>query len=181
MIGLARAGYPSDVDEKVDEVAVPAPRAPATQVVVLPAQRARLGRGPVIFALLSLVLAVVAGAVYMLHRSTAPPELTPEQTVNEFLTAVFLAEDPARAGAVVCAGWSGQDAVDRTTNQIETGAHVSWSQIRLVAIGDTTASATARIGQRLPDDKQPSLFQEWRFLLKKEKGWRVCEARPLVN
>ena len=182
MIRLARAGYSSGVDEKVDEVVAPASPAPTqTQVIVLPARRGPLGRGPVIFALLSLVLTLGAAAVYVLHRGTAPPELTPEQTVNEFLTAVFLAEDPARAGAVVCAGWSGQDAVDRTTNQIETGAHVSWGQIRLVAIGDTTASATARIGQRLPDDKQPSLFQEWRFLLKKEKGWRVCEARPLVN
>jgi hypothetical protein len=182
MIGLAGAGYSSGVDEKVDEVVAPAsPAAAPTQVVVLPVQRAPLGRAPVIFALLSLILVIGAGAVYVLHRSTAPPELTPEQTVNEFLSAVFLGEDPNRAAAVVCSGWSGQDAVDRTTKEAESGAHVSWDQIRLVAISDTTASATARIGQRLPDDKQPSVVQEWRFQLKKENGWRVCEAGPLGN
>ena len=148
---------------------------------MLPAQRAPLGRAPVVFALLSLVLALGAGAGYLLHRSAAPPELTPEQTVTEFLSAVFLSADPDRAGAIVCAGWSGQDAVNRTTAEAETGAHVSWDQVRLVAIGDTTASATARIGQRLPDDTRPSVFQEWRFQLKKENGWRVCEARPLAN
>jgi hypothetical protein len=140
-----------------------------------------MGRAPVIFVLLSLVLALGAGAVYVLQRSTAPPELTPEQTVTEFLSAVFNSADPVRAGAVVCEGWSGQDAVDRTAQQVETGSHVSWDQVRLVAIADTTASATARLGQRLPDDKQPSLFVEWRFQLKKENGWRVCEARPLAT
>jgi hypothetical protein len=186
MIGLAPAGYSSGVDEKVDTAVAPASPAPVsgaapTQVIMVPVQRAPMGRAPVIFALLSLVLALGAGAVYVLHRSAAPPELTPEQTVNEFLSAVFLSADPGRAGSVVCAGWSGQDAVDRTTQQIETGAHVSWDQVRLVAITDTTASATARIGQRLPDDTRPSLFVDWRFQLRKENGWRVCEARPLAT
>src|SRR5215472_16003031 len=125
MIRFARAGHSSGVDEKVDEVVAPASPGPTlTQVVMVPTRRAPLGRAPVIFALLSLVLSVGAGSVYLLHRSTAPPELTPEQTVNEFLSAVFLAEDPARADAVVCAGWSGHDAVDRTTKQVEAGAHV---------------------------------------------------------
>jgi len=188
MIGLARAGYSSGVDEKV--VAAVAPSSPApvsgaapTQVIVLPVQRAPMGRAPVIFALLSLVLAVGAGAVFVLHRSAAPAELTPEQTVNEFLSAVFLSADPGQAGAVVCAGWSGQDAVSRTTQQVESGAHVSWDkdQVRLIAIADTTASVTAQLRQRLPDDKQPSLSVEWQFQLKKENGWRVCEARPLVD
>jgi len=186
MIGLARAGYSSGVDEKVVAAVAPASPAPVsgaapTQVIVLPVQRAPMGRAPVIFALLSLVLALGAGAVYALHRSTAPPELTPEQTVTEFLSAVFLSADPGRAGAVVCAGWSGQDAVDRTTQQVEAGAHVSWDNVRLIAIADTTASATAQIRQRLPDDKQPSVSVEWRFQLKKENGWRVCEASPLAN
>jgi hypothetical protein len=185
MIELARAGYSSGVDEKMDVAVAPASPAPVsgagtTQVIVLPAQRAPLGRAPIVFALLSLVLAVGAGAVYFVHRSTAPAELTPEQTVNEFLSAVFLSADPARTGAVTCEGWSGQDAVARTTQQIETGAHVSWDEVKLVAITDTTATATARIGQRLSDDTRPSLFQDWRFQMKKEKGWRVCEARPLA-
>ena len=180
MIGFASAGYSSGVDEKVDEAVAPASPAPATtQIIVLPAQRTRLGRGPVIFALLSVVLVLGAGAVYAVKRSTAPPALTPEQTVNEFLSAVFLAADPARTSAVVCAGWSGQDAVSRTTGEVEPGAHVSWEQVRVVSVSDTDASATARLGQRLADDNRPSQFTEWQFELKKEQTWRVCEAGPI--
>ena len=180
MIGLASAGYSSDVDEKVDEAVAPASPAPTTtQIIVVPARRAPMGRGPVIFALLSLVLVLGAGVVYVVHRSTAPPALTPEETVNEFLSAVFLAADPARAGAVVCTGWSGQDAVSRTAAVVEPGAHVSWEQIRVVSVSDTDASATARLGQRLADDNRPSLFTEWQFQLKNENGWRVCEAGPV--
>jgi hypothetical protein len=182
MIGFASAGYSSVVDEKVDEAVVPASPAPATtQIIVLPAQRTPMGRAPLIFALVSLVLVLGAGVVYALHRSTAPPELTPEQTVNEFLSAVFLAADPARTSAVVCAGWSGQDAVTRTTAQVEPGAHVSWEQVRVVSVSSTDASATVRVGQRLAGDNRPSVFSEWQFQLKKEQTWRVCEAAPIGN
>jgi hypothetical protein len=180
MIGLASAGYSSGVDEKVDEVVAPASPAPVTtKIIMLPARRGPLGRAPVIFALLSLVIVLGAAAVYAVHRSTAPPRLTPEQTVNEFLSSVFLAADPTRAGAVVCTGWSGQDALTRTTAEVEPGAHVSWEQVRVVSVSDTDASATARLGQRLADDNRASLFNEWQFQLKQENGWKVCEAGPV--
>jgi hypothetical protein len=146
---------------------------------VLPVRQAPLGRGPIIFVLASLLVALVAGAAYIVQRVTAPPELTPEETVNNFLAAVFLAQDPARVGTYICASWDGQDAVDRTTKEVEPGAHVSWDQLRIVSTSETEASATARLGQRLADDTRPSIFRQWRFQLKKEKGWRVCEARPV--
>jgi hypothetical protein len=180
MIEVACAGYSSDVDEKVDEAVAPASPAPATtQFIVVPARRAPLGRGPLIFAMVALIVVLGAGVVYVIHRATTPPQLTPEQTVNEFLSSVFLAADPTRTGSVVCAGWSGQDAVTRTTNEVEPGAHVSWEQVRVASVSDTEASATARLGQRLADDNRPSLFTEWHFQLKNENGWRVCEAGPI--
>ena len=146
---------------------------------VLPVRQAPLGRGPVIFALISLLVALVAGGAYVVHRMTAPPELTPEETINGFLSAVFLVGDPARVGDFICSSWDGQDAVDRTTKEIEPGAHVSWDQLRIVSTTDADASATARLGQRLADDTRPSIFKQWRFELKKESRWRVCEARPV--
>ena len=152
---------------------------PTRVVTVLTVERAPMGRAPLIFAVLSLVVALGAGAAFLIHRTTAPPLLTPEETVSGFLSAVFLAEDPVKAGEFTCAGWSGQDAINRTAQHTEPGSHVSWDQVRTVFVTEEKASATARIGQRLSGDNRPSLFKEWQFSQKYEKGWRVCEARPI--
>jgi len=137
-----------------------------------------MGRAPIIFAVVSLVVALAAGGIYLIRQVTAPPALTPEQTVDQFLSAVFLTNDPARVAPLVCSSWSGQEALDRTAKQIEAGIHVSWADIRVVSASDTEVNATALLGLRQADDKQPSAFKQWRFGLKKEKGWRVCDASP---
>jgi hypothetical protein len=153
----------------------------STMVVIpggVPGQRKPMGRAPVIFAIASLVVALVAGGIYVLRQVNAPPALTPAQTIDQFLSAVFLADDPTRVAPLVCSSWSGQEAFDRTSKQVGPGVHVSWADIRIVTTSDTEVSATALLGLRQADDKQPSAFKQWRFGLKKEKGWRICDASP---
>jgi hypothetical protein len=144
-----------------------------------PAGRGR-GRAPIVFAVIGVLVALVAGGAYVFRQTTAPPERTPQETVVEFLSAVFLAADPQRTDSVVCQNWSGADAVTRTAKEIPGGAHVSWDDLNIVSQSESKVTVKARLGLRLPDDRQPSSFEQWRFNLIQEHGWRVCEARPLT-
>jgi hypothetical protein len=139
-----------------------------------------IGRTPLIFAIVGVVIALVAGGVYFYREASSPPTLTPEETITEFLAAVFLANDPARVGAVVCASWDPVDALTRTTKEIEADARVSWDEVRVLSSTQDRVSARARLGLRLRDDTKPTLFRQWRFSLVNENGWRVCEARPFI-
>jgi hypothetical protein len=145
-----------------------------------PESSTRRGRAPLIFAIVGVVIALAAGGLYFVTRPGARARLTPEGAVQEFLSAVFLAGDGQRVGAVICASWDPSDAMARTTKEIEQGAHVSWDQVAVVATNGNKASAKARLGLRLRDDTQPSLYRQWRFSLVDESGWRVCEARPFT-
>ena len=138
------------------------------------------GRAPLIFAVIGVLIALAAGGVYVFRQTTAPPPRTPEQTVTEFLSAIFLAADAQRAEGVVCQSWSGEDAVARTLKEIPTDAHVSWDGLNIVSQSETKVTVRARLGLRLRDDNKPSAFEQWRFNLVQENGWRVCEARPLT-
>lgn len=146
----------------------------------LPEARGTLPRGPIIFAVVTLVVAVLAIGAYFLRQEVAPPALTPEETVRSFLSGVFLAKDPARLESVVCSDWDPTDAITRTNKEIEADAHVSWDEVQILSSSEQRASARARLGIRLADDSQPSVFRQWRFSLVNEGGWRVCEARPYV-
>jgi hypothetical protein len=155
----------------------PSPKA-ATIEVPIAVRRAPIGRMPVMFAVISLVIALLAGGAYLIRQLNAPAALTPTQTIDQFLSAVFLANDPTRVAPLVCSSWTAEDAVDRTTKQVDTTSHVSWDQIRIVTSSDQEVSATARIGLRRDGDNRPSSFKQWRFELKNERGWRVCDASP---
>jgi hypothetical protein len=137
-------------------------------------------RVPRVFAIVGVVVALVAASLYLFTRADAPPRLTPEETVREFLSAVFLSGDVQRVAAVTCASWAAADAITRTTREIQDGAHVSWDNVIIVTSSADRASATARLGLRLRDDTQPSLHQQWRFNLVNENGWRMCDARPVT-
>lgn len=140
----------------------------------------RTGRGPLIFAIVGVAVALLAGGAYVYRQATAPPPLTPEETVREFLAAVFLAGDPTRVGTVVCASWKPEDAIDRTRKEIGADISVSWDQISVSVSDERRATVRARVGLRFKDDVRPAAYQQWRFDLVKENGWRVCDARPFV-
>lgn len=180
--------YPSGVSEDqspAPSAAQPEPPSREIRIVVPPQLMMRPagrghGRAPIVFAVIGVIVALAAGGVYVFRQSTAPPARTPQETVVEFLSAVFLAADPQRADNVVCRNWSGVDAVTRTTKEIPAQAHVSWDDLNIISQSDSKVTLKARLGLRMPDDRQPSSFQQWRFNLVQENGWRVCEARPLI-
>jgi hypothetical protein len=120
------------------------------------------------------------GGAYIYKQAVTPPPRTPEETITEFLTAVFLAKDATRVSAVVCASWDPVDALERTAKEVDARATVSWDEIRLLSATEDRVSARARLGLRLRDDNQPAFYRQWRFSLVQENGWRVCEARPFV-
>ncbi len=137
-------------------------------------------RAPLIFALVGVVIALAAGGLYALNRSAAPPTMTPEETIREFLAAVFLANSADRVKMVVCASWDPADALSRTAREIDGDTRVSWDEVRVLSATDDRINARARLGLRRSGDIQPSSYRQWRFSLVNEDGWRVCEARPFI-
>jgi hypothetical protein len=158
---FASAGYSSGVSR-------PVPR------------KRRHGRAQLIFAIAGVVLALGGVAAYFIHQRTGPPARSPQDTVTEFLSAVFLSRDASRVAPVVCSSWDPTDAVTRTAKEVPAEAHVSWDQFAVVASSDTKMTMRARLALRLPDDVRPSSYEQWRFSLVKEQRWRVCEARPFI-
>jgi hypothetical protein len=131
----------------------------------------------VIFAVVGVVVALVATCTYV-YQQAAAPRLTPEETVERFLSAVFVANSSERLDGLVCGNWDVEEAMTRTLNQVSTGTRVSWDQIRVVSSDERRATLSANVGLRFRDDVRPSAYQQWHFTLVNENGWRVCEARP---
>lgn len=165
------------MDDLANEVSeAPKPR-PATVVPGPPAPpRARF---PLIFAIIGLVLALVAGAFYAYRELTTPPPRSAEDTVRAFLAAVFVDASPEQVGHVVCRGWDPVDALARTAGEVGTHVDVSWDEFRAVAESADRVTIMTRLGFRVPDEARPTTYRQWRFNLVDEDGWRVCEARPL--
>jgi hypothetical protein len=130
-----------------------------------------------IFAVVGIAVALVMGGIY-LARQTATPRLTPEETVDGFLGAVFLTSSADRLSRFVCGNWDPDDALSRTSKQVDAAARVSWDEIRVVSSDGSRANLRARLGLRLRDDVRPAVYQQWHFTLVNEDGWRVCEAQP---
>jgi hypothetical protein len=133
----------------------------------------------VIFAVLGVIVALVTIGYYVQREAEKPAALTPEETVNRFLGAVFLSADPQNVAAAVCSNWGPAEAITRTTSAVPQGAHVSWSELKVVTSTEDRVTVRGVLGIRLADDSRPSSFAQWRFTLVDEDGWRVCEARPL--
>jgi hypothetical protein len=174
---------PSPSEPSSPEPSLPSPQ-PSSLVRPLPVRRPVRGRGnraAVVFAAVGVLLAVAAMVGYLVRPSTGASSGTPEDAVREFLGAVFVGHDPARVGKVVCSGWNPDEAIARTVAGVDTDARVSWDQVSVVSTDRTHAYVRARLGLRFPDDKQPSVFHEWRFSVVDESGWRVCEARPFAS
>ncbi len=132
-----------------------------------------------IFAVLGVIVAIVAIGYYVQREAEKPATLTPEETVSTFLGAVFLSADPQKVAPVVCSNWAPAEAITRTTSAVPQGAHVSWSEVKVVTSTEDRATVRGVLGIRLAGESRPSSYAQWRFTVVHEDGWRVCEARPL--
>ena len=130
----------------------------------------------------SLALAALSvGAFVLLRQPGTEPARTPEETVREFLSAVFLAESPERTAAVICNSWAPADAIERTSAGVPRDVRVSWDEFAVVTSDAERTTIRARLGLRQRDDLRPDSYEQWRFHLVEQDGWRVCEARPFVD
>ena len=141
-------------------------------------QRSTTTWQPLIFAIVSVAVALAVAGLYLFGQASAPPRLTPEETVDRFLSAVFVANNSERLDGLVCANWDAEDALTRTVSQVGAGTRASWDEIRVVSSDARRATLRARVGLRYQDDVRPAAYQQWHFSLVNEGGWRVCEARP---
>jgi hypothetical protein len=138
----------------------------------------------VAFAVLGIVAGLVAGGtIYYREFYNKPAEVvTPEQTVEQFLTAVFREfTDPSKTAAVVCPGWDPADAIVSTRAEVPTGATVGWRDVRLMNGTDQRAVVGATITLTPFADTEPSDFESWSFsvVASGDDGWRVCAASPI--
>ena len=135
------------------------------------------------FAILGVMAGLVAaGTIYYREFYNRPATVvSPEQTVDQFLTAVFTNfTDPAQTAAVVCSGWEPADAILGTRAEVPTGAKVGWQDIQLLNATNTRATVAATITLTPFADEEPSDFKSWSFGLVAQDGWRVCQAGPVA-
>jgi hypothetical protein len=140
-------------------------------------------RTPLVFAILGLLAAAIAGGTYYYRelRHTSSTR-TPEATVAGFLTEVFAPKpDQQKLAGLVCDGWAPQDAVKQTTDQIPNGARVGWQDINLVSTDNDHAIVVATITLTPFQDGDPSDFHPWRFSLIDQNDWKVCGAHPVAG
>jgi hypothetical protein len=137
----------------------------------------------VTFAVVALLIAGGTIAVYATRPKPAANAVnvgTPDTAVRAFLSAVFLGDDASRLAPVVCSTWSPADALSRTRSMVDAQAKVSWDDLLVITTEPDRVTMTARLGLRLPDDVQPSVYQQWHFTVVNEQGWRVCDASPVA-
>jgi hypothetical protein len=143
---------------------------------------ARRSRVPAAFAVLGILAALTAGgALYYndVYRTSAGN--SPETVVGKFLTAVFATPpDLAGVGAAVCDSWDPASAVKHVTSQIPADAKAGWKDIQRMTTDTGSVVVEATITLTPFADQDPSDFEGWTFNLVDQKGWRVCEARPIV-
>lgn len=157
------------------------------QFVAVPRKprRAWTNRMAVIFAVVAVLIAGGVVTLYATHgqpAATTPADVgTPDTAVRAFLSAVFLGDDASRLASVVCSTWTPTDALIRTKSMVAADAKVSWDDLRVITTESDRVTMTARLGLRLPDDVQPSVYQQWHFTVVKEQGWRVCDASPVAS
>jgi hypothetical protein len=139
-------------------------------------------RVPAVFAVLGILAAlIVGGTVYYTQFYKVASGDTPEQVVGKFLTAVFADKpDNAQVGALVCDNWDPAAAVQKTRGNIRANAHVSWQDIIRLSTGEGRVVVEATITVTPIGDEDPSTSKGWAFDVVDERGWRVCEARPIV-
>ena len=177
----AQSGTTESQSQPAEAPAQPPAQAPAPRLVVVPGPKRSLGRAPLVIAVVGIVAALTAAGLLYLRNRAEPQMRTPEATVQEFLAAVFLAEDPQRVAEVVCTSWDPIDAIERTTGAVSPDVRVVWDGIGVVTTEPGRITVRARLGLREADEVRPSEMVQWRFTLVDQDGWRVCEARPLVG
>jgi hypothetical protein len=145
-----------------------------------PPRRSRrtISRGKLLLIILVVggVLAVTgAGIAFLLYnRATEVNRSTPTIAVHQFLNAVFVERDDDRAKLFTCREWTVQRS-DEARGRFDPEVKVKWEDVTEESRQGKQAVVTARLQllwQGFAD------FQQWRFEVVEDSGWRVCGAGP---
>jgi len=121
-----------------------------------------------------LVLAAGGVGLFVYDRATAIDRSTPAASVQQFLTAVFVEEDPTRVALFLCPSFKVADAMGRARELVGTDAKPS---VGTVVVSDQSlndATVAVRITLRYPGDFEPSGEENWIFHMSSLNGWLVC-------
>jgi flagellar basal body-associated protein FliL len=144
----------------------------------MPPRRRGLSRKRLLLIILIVgAVLVVTGAgtaFFLYNRATEVNRGTPTVAVHQFLSAVFVERDDNRTKLFTCSEWTKQRS-DEARARFDPEVKVKWADVTQQSRNGKQAVVTAQLQllwQGFAD------FQQWRFDVVEDNGWRVCGAGP---
>jgi hypothetical protein len=129
----------------------------------------------IILAVVGVFVLVAGGVGFVLYnRATEINRSTPTVAVDQFLGAAFVDKDNDRVRLFACPQWT-EDRTREIQGRFDPEVKVTWGSIVVQSRQGHQAVAIARmrlVFQGFVD------FQDWRFEVVEDNGWRVCSAGP---
>jgi hypothetical protein len=138
----------------------------------------------VVIGVLSVLGSIGAVVAYRLYDNyTKPDQSAPDVTVNNYLQFYMADRNDVRAKALTCSDTSKlaeltalrTDLAERE-QRFQTTFRVKWGPLDVREHGDTAEVFVDLIISTRINDLTQSGRQSWRFVTRRENGWRVCEA-----
>lgn len=127
-----------------------------------------------------------AGVAFLAYRdATEPDRSSPAVAADSYLRAYLVDRDDVLAGQYSCADSNLSRMTDLREDlalreqRFNTKFTTTWGALNVVTTNEEAAEVG--VGLRISasvDGHQQSDIQSWKLVVKKEDGWRVCEARP---
>jgi hypothetical protein len=132
--------------------------------------------------LLLMILIVVgtlaasgAGAAFLLYdRATKIDRSTPAVAVDQFVHATFVDKDDDRVELFTCPQWTRARTAE-VQEQFDSEVKVTLASVAVESQQEQQAVVMARMRLVFRDFVD---FQDWRFEVVEDNGWRVCGAGP---
>jgi hypothetical protein len=132
--------------------------------------------------LLLIILIVVgtlaasgAGAAFLLYdRATKIDRSTPAVAVDQFVHATFVDKDDDRVELFTCPQWTRARTAE-VQEQFDSEVKVTLASVAVESQQEQQAVVMARMRLVFRDFVD---FQDWRFEVVEDNGWRVCGAGP---
>ncbi len=143
----------------------------------------RRGRSAIPRGKLVLIILIVGGllavagagtAFFYYNRATEIDRSTPTVAVHQFLRAAFFDKDDDRVKLFTCPQWT-KERTAEVRGRFDPDIKVTWENVAVQSSREEQALVTARmrlVFQGFVD------FQDWRFEVIEDRGWRVCGAGP---
>jgi hypothetical protein len=139
--------------------------------------------GIVVGGVLALLLIGGLGIGYLEYRKASEPDRgTPTLAVQQYVEAKLNTRDDSRADQFTCKRSLRLAAVDALRDDIKGKESQFGVSIRTrsenfdAARSGDSATVEARLRLRVMTGSVQEQFQNWRFQLRDESGWRVCAA-----